>query len=274
MKTIYIKMNTIYFEKMLEDEKISNKTLIALSEARRRDFSKIVNVEHYKELFNAVARDVKYKRIPIMTHPVFEWNNVTSTNWNFERLQVENLLVELYTNKMRNTADPKEAVKLCDIALKHRLDTAWSLETFGWAPSELRSTSIMNVRYHLSELFKTAAMKYYSMFTFKENKTAIKYAYQLDEIGSRLWGGELKDFKYMSLALRSMAMDIPDDQIGERIALLNKVKGKPGVPGTIDADLIAWAEQNNRVYFTPVSTEKKLPVLSLEEAFNIVTKKN
>ena len=180
----------------------------------------------------------------------------------------------LYTDKMMNTADPKEAVKLCDVALKYRLDAAWSLETFGWAPAGLKSAPIMNVRYHLSELFKTAAMKYYSMFTFKENKTAIKYAYQLDEIGSRLWGGGMKSFKYMSLALRSMAMDMSDDQMGERIALLNKVKGRPGVPNTIDADLIAWTEQNNRVYFTTVSTEKKIPVLSLEEAFNIITKKN
>jgi len=74
----------------------------------------------------------------------------------------------------------------------------------------------------------------------------------------------------MALALHSIATKMSDDEIGERIALLDKVINKNGVPANVTADYQTWVRQNEQVYFNAVQTKKKLETLTLNEAFCIV----
>jgi hypothetical protein len=263
----------VFFEKHIEDPRINNTTLIRLSELRRFDDGTVEGLDAYYEEFVRVSHLVRYNRIRIHSHPVFTWHGLKSTNWNFEKLNVE---VEL-SNRCDKLAlelktDYKEAVKMCERSKAYRLSALSSVMSMGWIPSDMKVKRIVQTRFHLSRLFETMSAKYYNMFLFRENKTAIKYAYQYGELASRLWGGNIANFKYKALYLKSIADSLSDEQIGEKIALLNKVIGETyeGVPESIYALQKSLMQVNDQVYFKVIKTELKPDVMSLSEAFRVL----
>lgn len=259
----------IYFEKLVEDSKIPNKTLITLSELRRKDFSVIDNVLSYYNHFLPVHQDILYKRISMITHPKFVWNETTSTNWNFEKVHLEHLLSELYFENAKEEKDEKQTFKLCKQSTDFRNKALQTLQGLGWVSSHIRLLPILNERFHLHKLFDALALKYYTMYKYKKNGSSIRLAYQLHEISRRLWGGRILDYKYMAESLNFLANEMEDDRIGERIALLNKVIGKPGVPAEVVANHQTWMTQNDQVFFKPIKTDVQLETISLLDALHL-----
>lgn len=263
-------MESIYFERLIEDDTIPNKALIQLSELRRKDFSNIENALTYYKVFCKISDKVRYKRVRLSSHPKFKWGNVVSTNWNIEKLHLEDLISEKYIQLANEAVDEKEKLKLCNESITYRTLALSTMQSCGWITPLMRLNHVTNERYHLHKLFEAVALKYFSIFSYKQNDRAILLAYQFDELSSRLWKSSVKDYKYMALALHSIATKMSDDEIGERIALLDKVINKNGVPANVTADYQTWVRQNEQVYFNAVQTKKKLETLTLNEAFCIV----
>jgi len=111
------------------------------------------------------------------------------------------------------------------------------------------------------------------MFLFRPNYLAILKAFQLKELSTLLWNDEDNKkilLSYKSQALLALAQKIDDDSIGEKVALLDRVVHREGCDEEVVAQYKVWKQQNAQVYFTPVYTEKKIPSVTLAEAFDIL----
>lgn len=267
-------IESLHYEKLIETDKIENKDLIKLSELRRKvrlENSKIDTVESYYEKFKEVAKKVRYNRVPLVKHPIFEWNSYMSSNWAFEKVNIEHLLVKMYLKEIESKDDVKEKNSCYLQAMKHSKSCIDTVLSSLFTESDNRLYEVTNIRYHLSNLFSVAADRYYNAHTYKNNFTAAKKAYQLKEISSILW--KRPDLKntltmYKADALIQLANKMEDDKCGERVALLQKVIHETGCPENVINQHTLWNDQNNQVYYQAIQTDVELQVITLMEAFH------
>jgi len=272
------KMTTsLYFEKYIASDKINTRSLISLSELQRT-FDKTNTVEGAREYYEALitlCNNIRYRRIRIKEHPHFQFNNHTSTNWTFELIRVASLYKDLLVTQAGLNEDLKEKNKILLEAMKLTNDCSKYATSIFYMEGDNALFKYMNPQYHLSQTLNIAADRFYNMYLFKTNALAIKKAFQMKELSFLIWkDANLHDslIKYKATALLELAKKLEDDECGQKLALLQAIVTKDECPEEVMSQYLSWKQQNEQVYYKPVVTDKKLDVISLEEAFGILSK--
>lgn len=258
---------SIYFEKLIEDSRVPNKKLIRLSEQRRTALNDgtAKQVILYEQGLVALSNKLRYTPIRLLEQPAFKWDN-SSTNWNYEILNVRLLIVDKLLEEAKAEHDPIQRGKIICQALHYSVQAFYAKRSMGWCLSEFHTAAIMNDNFHISNIFNVMSQRYDTINTYKANSTAAMRTYQFKELSSMLWKDTpVEDEKLV--ALKYVAMNMSDDQMGERVALLT-----PYVNNTeIQALYTQYKNSNDTVYYKPETTTYTLPVISVEEAVRIVS---
>lgn len=271
------KMTSLYYEQCVESPKISTKSLIKLSELQR-SFNKnctVDNSESYLQQLKELINNVRYRRIQLKNHPTFILGSIKSTNWTMELLRVSSTCKDLLLKRSLSEEDLKEKNRTLLRALHMSNACSRYAESILFDTENNRTFKQVNSQYHLSQTLSIAADRFYNMYKYKTNDLAIKRAFQLKELSHVLWKNEeyiKKVVEYRALALLSMARKLDDDECGQKVALLEGIVLKESCPEEVKSQYEKWKQQNESVYYKPVKTEKELNIISLEEAFHILSK--
>ena len=258
---------SIYFEKLIEDSRIPNKKLIKLSEQRRTALNDGTSKQIilYEQGLVALSNKLRYNFIRLLEHPSFVWVK-TSTNWNYELLNVRLLIVDKLLEETKAEHDPIKRGKIICQALNYSVQALYAKQSIGWCLSDFHTDSIMNDNFHISNIFNVMSLRYETIHSYKANSMAALRTYQFKELSSMLWKDQAVEHEKM-IALKDVAMNMTDDQMGERCALL-----KPYIHNSdIQALYTQYKNSNDTVYYKPETTTYTLPVISLEEAVRIVS---
>jgi hypothetical protein len=274
---IYCKMTSLYFEQCIHNSKIATKSLINLSQ-RQRAFNKtatIDNAESYYTNLKQLTKTLRYRRIPLKRHPQFEFDTHISTNWNFEMIRVACKYKNILIHESEKEEDLKEKNKLLSKAMHLSNDCSQMGASILFYKGDNKLFKFLNPQYHLSQTMKIASERFYNMYQYKPNYLAIKKAFQLREMSYLLWKQDediLDIIRYKSKALLELANKLDDDDCGERLALLQKIVLKEGCSEDVKSQYEIWKQQNDSVYYQNVVTKKDVEVISLEAAFDILSK--
>ena len=269
-------MTSLYFEQCIHNTKISTKTLIKLSECQRA-FNKLHNLETGKQYYDqlkGLIKMIRYRRIPIKVHPQFECEGYQSTNWNFELIRVAHVYKELLIASCEEEEDLKIKNKLLLEAMRLSNECSLICTSILYDKEHNKLFKFLNPQYHLSQTMRLAASRFYNMYKFKPNYIAIKRAFQLQELSYLLWKKDediLDVINYKAKALLELAQKLEDDECGQKVALLQKIVLKEGCPEDVKSQYEVWRQQNESVYYQSVLTDKKLDIISLKEAFDILS---
>ena len=253
----YYKM---YFEKCFD---FNNKTCIKLSQLRRnliRKPSLDKAIEYYNHL-----QQLPLKKIKVNKQPLFKWEKESSCIL-YEMLNLENTIADKYTEQAIEQT-PKEARKSYLNAMKFNIKCLTTLKKYRWKDNDIIQLNIMQDNYHYSKLLHNAAMQYYSMHQFKNNLICIRRAYHLMDFSINLWKTTDQN-KFKSLTLLEMAKSLPDDQMGERLALIKDFKDTPECSEYWNT----WFQQNETVYYKSIETNITIQPFTLKEAFQDLSK--
>lgn len=250
----------MYFEKCLL---YNNKECINLSQHRR-------NLIRNPTLDKALTYYDKLTQIPISCikikkQPLFQWEK-SSTCFLYETINVENMIADFYADKA-STQTPKEARKSYINAMRFNVKCLNTLKKYAWKDTQIIQLKIMQEYYHYSKLLKSASMQYRAMYDFKPNLIAIRRAYHLMNYSCHLWKDE-NDNSLLPLVKLEMAKSLPDDQMGEKLALIKDHKAQAVCSEYWDT----WYQQNEAVYFKAIQTDMKIKPFTLKEAFQDLSK--
>lgn len=269
-------MTSLYFEQCIHNTKIQTKTLIKLSECQRA-FNKLNNldtVDQYYDQLKGLIKMIRYRRIPIKVHPQFECEGYQSTNWNFELIRVAHSYKKLLIASCEVEEDLKKKNRLLLQAMRLSNECSLICTSILYDKEHNKLFKFLNPQYHLSQTMRLAASRFYNMYKFQPNYIAIKRAFQLQELSYLLWKKDeeiLDVINYKAKALLELAQKLEDDECGQKVALLQKIVLKEGCPEDVKSQYEVWRQQNDSVYYQSVLTDKKLDVISLEEAFDILS---
>tara|TARA_B100000902_G_scaffold220954_1_gene209838 strand:+ start:6138 stop:6974 length:837 start_codon:yes stop_codon:yes gene_type:complete len=271
-------MTSLYYEQcVVNSPKVTTKELIKLSE-HQRAFNKtptIKSAQIYLEKFKKLIHTVRYRRVQLKSHPTFTYKSVKSANWTVELLRIATTYRDLLLEKADETEDLKEKNRMLLQALQVSNDCSRYSTSILFDTDRVKTLKELNPQYHLSRTLSIAADRFFNMNTYKNNGLAIKRAFQLKELSYLLWKneGDIEDvIKYKALALLSMTSKMQDDDCGQKIALLEGIVTKDACPEEVKTEYEKLMQQNRSVYYTPVTTDKTLETISLEEAFHILSK--
>lgn len=270
-------MASLYFEQCIHNDKIPTKTLINLSQCQRT-FNKTPNVEHAENYYTnlkKLSNTLRYRRIHIDQHPQFEFKSFQSTNWNFEMIRVANMYKDMLIEKSEEAEDLKEKNKLLGKAMRFSNECSQMASSILFDKEQNRLFKYINPQYHLAQTMQIAAKRFFNMYQYKTNYLAIKKAFQLQELSYLLWKEDediLDVIKYKSKALLELASKLEDDECGQKVALLQKIVLKEGCPEEVKSQYEIWKQQNESVYYQNVVTNKQIELISLEGAFDILSK--
>ena len=270
-------MTSLYFEQCIQNDKISTKSLINVSEAQRQ-FNKCATLKNSKDYYDQLKKltyTLRYRRIPIKKHPQFMFDTYSSTNWNLEKIRVACKYKDLLVEESEKEEDLKKKNKLLLQAMQMSNECSMLSSSSLFQKEHNRLFKYLNPQYHLAETMKVAAARFYNMYNFKTNYLAIKKAFQLQEVSYLLWKDEEAYpnlINYKSKALLELANKMEDDDCGQKVALLQKIVLQDGCPEDVKAQYEIWKQQNDSVYYQKVMTEKDVELISLKEAFDILSK--
>ena len=250
----------MYFEKCLVYDK---KKCIALSQMRR-------NLLRQQTLEKAILYLNVLQKLPLHTitikkQPLFQWEKGSSC-FLYEILNIQHMVAEKYAEKA-SSQEPKESRQLYLKAMEYNFACINTLSHYYWKDAEIARLKITQDNYHYSLLLKNAAMHYYSMYRFKKNLPSIRRTYHLLNFSSNLWKADM-DPIYKQLTYLEMAKQLPDDRIGERLALIKPYKDK----NECTSYWKTWYQQNENVYFKPIETNEEIKQFTLKEAFQDLSK--
>ena len=270
-------MTSLFYEKYINSNKIKTRSLITLSELQRT-FEKSNTVEgaqQYYEALSTLCNNIRYRRIRIKEHPYFQFDGHTSTNWTFELIRVASVYKDLLVTQANLIEDLKQKNKVLLQAMKLTNDCSRYATSIFYIEADNRLFKYMNPQYHLSQTLNIAADRFYNMYKFKTNALAIKKAFQMKELSFLIW----KDvnvydtlIKYKATALLELAKKLDDDECGQKVALLEVIVTRDECPEEVTSQYESWKQQNEQVYYKPVVTDKKIDIISLEDAFGILSK--
>ena len=271
-------MCSLYYEQCVANTpKVSTKDLIKLSE-HQRAFNKkptLKSAEMYLEKYKKLLHAVRYRRVQLKQHPTFEYKSIKSANWTIELLRIATTFRDLLLEEADKIEDLKAKNRTLLQALKISNDCSRYSTSVLFDTDRVKTLKELNPQYHLSQTLSIAADRFFNMNTYKNNSLAIKRAFQLKELSYLLWKKEedVEDvIKYKALALLAMTRKMQDDDCGQKIALLEGIVTKDSCPEEVKTEYEKLLQQNQSVYYTPVTTDKKLETISLEEAFHILSK--
>lgn len=270
-------MTTTYYEKCILHEKVPTKNLIKLSQLQRQanKMNTIEITEEYYKKLCELCNKLRYNRVTVSQHPTFTFDTVKSTNWTLELIRVAHSASEMILMQVEEEEDFKKKNKLYERALKYANDCCRYSASVLFERNTNKLSKYLNPRYHLSRVFSIAADKLYNMNECKATYLAVERAFQLIEIASMLWDDEdmkIKSVKYESKALLALANKIDENDCGERVALLESVTAKEGCLPEVVAQYESFKQQNEQVYYKPVHTDRKIKLITLQEAFDISSK--
>lgn len=271
-------MTSLYYEQCVANSpKVSTKELIKLSEYQRAFNKKptLQSAETYLQKYKKLIHAVRYRRVQLKAHPTFHYKSVKSANWTVELLRVATTYRDLLLEKADKTEDLKEKNRTLLQALEVSNDCSRYSTSVLFDTDRVKTLKELNPQYHLSRTLSIAADRFFNMNTYRNNCLAIKRAFQLKELSYLLWKNEgyIEDvIKYKALALLSMTRQMNDDDCGQKIALLEGIVTKDPCPEEVKTEYEKLMQQNLSVYYTPVTTDKTLETISLEEAFRILSK--
>lgn len=271
-------MTSLYYEQCVANSpKLSTKFLIKLSE-HQRAFNKkptIESTETYLEKYKELLHTVKYRRVKLKAHPTFEFKSTKSANWTVELLRIATKYRDLLLEEADKIEDLKEKNRTLLKALKVSNDCSRYSTSVLFDTERVKTLKELNPQYHLSRTLSIGADRFFNMNAYKNNCLAIKKAFQLKELSYLLWKNEenIHDLiKYKALALLSMTRKMENDDCGQKIALLQGIVTKDSCPEEVKTEYEKLLQQNQSVYYAPVTTDKTLETISLKEAFHILSK--
>lgn len=264
--------NTVLFETVLEG---NSSDLISASELRRKVLYALSYKnnayddahEYYKYLCGFMMPNIVTKKSVL-----FVWNGKTSSCWQFEKIHILSILSH-WAQEKAVESDAKEAKHWIKRCIEHERDSLFTLNSYTWTDTDNAMLPMLHHRYHLAKLFLYASDYYFNMYSFKEHLVPIRKSYQMLELASRVWANleyvELNHRK--ALTLRHIAIDMGEDKAGERVGLLKKAcELYPGKEELMN-DLKLYQQQNDHVYYQPVTVTEVIPLLSLEDSFQSVS---
>ena len=222
-----------------------------------------------------MIKTIRYRRIPIKNHPQFQYDQFYSTNWNFEVVRVATTYKDLLVSESEKEEDLKKKNKLLFQAMNLSNECSQLCASILYDREQNRLFKFLNPQYHLAQTMSLAAARFYNMYKFKPNFLAIKKAFQLQEISNLIWKEDEDDsnvIQYKAKALLGLAQKLEDDDCGQKVALLQKIVLKDECPEDVKSQYEIWKQQNDSVYYQNVVTDKEVELISLEEAFDILTK--
>lgn len=271
-------MTSLYYEQcVVNSPKVTTKELIKLSE-HQRAFNKtptLKSSQTYLEKYKKLLHTVRYRRVKLKSHPTFTYKSVKSANWTVELLRIATTYRDLLLEEADKIEDLKEKNRTLLQALQVSNDCSRYSTSILFDTDRVQTLKELNPQYHLSRTLSIAADRFFNMNTFRNNCLAIKRAFQLKELSYLLWKneGDIEDIiKYKALALLSMTSKMEQDDCGQKIALLEGIVTKDTCPEEVKTEYEKLIQQNQSVYYTPVTTDKTLETISLEEAFHILSK--
>lgn len=250
----------MYFEKCFV---YNNKKSINLSQLRRnllRKPSLEKALEYYECLDTLPIHKIKVKK-----QPLFNWEYQTSCIL-YEILNVQHIIANEYAEKASKQS-PKDARKNYINAMKFNTKCLKTLRNYRWIDNEVIKDHVMQYNYHYAKLLKNAAMNYYAMYQFKQNLPCIRRAYYFMDFSTNLWKSENNQL-FKMLTTLEMAKQLPDDQMGERLALIQEFKEMNECSTYWDT----WKQQNDNVFFKAVETKITIKPFTLKEAFQDLSK--
>lgn len=273
----------ILFEKVIIHSNVSNDTLIKCSEKRRSLFNNIYfdndlydSAKEYHKLFTQIVPELTDATLKYQ--PLFQWNNVGSSCWLFEQIQLENILMIESWKKALRTNDLKQRRSLFKESIEYSIQALDTLGKYHWEDVSITDMSIMQDRYYLYNMFKAASQYYKTMNEFSiKNNTAtnskcVRMAFDFMDVANHLWISDqydeeecnnLKAEYLLDQALKTMT----DDQCGERCGLLKDIVKLKTTPSHVKAQYNIWKQQNEQVYFQKEETCKTIISVSLTDLF-------
>lgn len=264
--------NTVLFETVLEG---SPRDLIKASELRRKMLYALSYknnayddaYEYYKYLCGfLIPTNVTKKSV------LFVWNDKTSSCWQFEKIHILSILSH-WAHERAAESDTREAKHWIKRCIEHARDSLFTLNSYTWIDSDNAMLPMLHHRYHLAKLFLYTSDYFFNMYTFKEHVVPIRKSFQMLELASRVWANlEYVELDHRrALTLRHIALELGDDKAGERVGLLQKACELYQGNEELMNDLRLYQQQNDHVYYQPVTCAETIPLLSLEDSFQSVS---
>lgn len=272
----------ILFEKILLSSTVSNEQLIRCSEKRRSLFDNIFHnkglytkgKEYYAE-FVQLLDNVDNTMVKIQ--PLFQWNNIGSSCWNYEKLNIEDLLVKECFKKAQDATDLKLKRNYFKESIQYGMKALDTLRNYIWEDVSLKSLPIFQDRYHIYNICKSASQYYKTMNDYsvqqnnKDNTICIKHAFEFMDIANHVWKSDDKDKSEWTILkayyLWNIAKSLEDDKCGEKIALLKDIVPIKEIPEKIKSEYKIWKQQNEQVYYGAEETDHKIIFSSLKDLF-------
>ncbi len=250
----------MYYEKCFD---YNNRKCIKLSQLRRnllRKPSLDRALEYHQHL-----EELKLKSIKVLKQPLFEWEKKSSCIL-YEKLNVQDMVASKYA-ELASTQPPKDARKSYLNSMKFTIKCINTLSQYYWKDNDIIRLNIMQENYHYAKLLYNAAMHYYSMYQFKNNLPSIRRAYYFMDFSTNLWKIP-NDKPFEALTYLEMSKQLPDDQMGDRLALIEKFKE------TVECSEYwkTWKQQNENVYFKAIETKIMIKPFTLKDAFHDLSK--
>ena len=250
----------MYFEKCLAYD---NKKCIALSQMRR-NLLRQSTLKKAMQYLDALQK-LPLQSIRVVKQPLFKWEEATSC-FLYEILNIQHMVAKKYAEQAE-TEPPKESRQSFLKAMRYNMECIDTLRKYYWKDSDIACLDIAQENYHYSLLLNNAGKHYYSMYKFKENLPSIRRAYHLQQFGCHLWKQDINPI-YERLTYLQMAKQLSDDQMGERLALINNFKHTP----ECEEYWKTWYQQNQNVYFKEIETKETIKPFTLKEAFQDLSK--
>lgn len=250
----------MYYEKCLQYD---NKKCIALSQLRR-NLLRNPSIDKAVKYLNTL-QTLPLHTITLLKQPLFQWEEGSSC-FLYEILNIQHMIATKYAEKAAKE-DPKVSRQSYLKAMQYNTHCIRTLNKYYWKDSDVIRLKIMQENYHYSLLLKNAAMHYYSMYRFKENLPSIRRTYHLMNYSTNLWKSDM-DPIYKRLTYLQMAKALSDDQMGERLALIQEFKDTP----ECEEYWKTWYQQNENVYFKSIETNVEIKPFTLNEAFQDLSK--
>jgi len=283
-----MKPSDILFEKIIYDGTIPSDVLIKTSE-RRRTFlrslssgaNKVKTASEYYTSLSFLIKEMQFRRTKLLKQPLFIWNKQSSNSFLFERLNVENLLSDIYESAATETKDLKKRKKMYENSVGASLSALNTLGKYAWEDVSLLKNDIFQDRYHLYKVFKNTGYYYATMNDYclqqenNMNKLCTERAYYFLDTANMVWKEDPSlanpIMKWKAYHLLEVANAF-QDEYGRKVALLKDIVGVESTPTKVVEEYKAWKQLNDSVYYEKEECEYEITFPSVEDLFQSLPK--
>lgn len=272
----------ILFEKIVVHASVPNEKLIECSEKRRTLFDNIYfnkgickTAKDYYSIFTEILPQLSDATLKYQ--PLFQWHNTGSSCWLYEKIHLENIIMNETWDAALSAQELKTKRALFKECVTYGIKALDTLAHYHWEDVSITSMPYMQDRYYLYHICKAASQYYKTMndFSIKNKSVAntkcLTMAFEYMDIALNVWKSDIYDKEeWNSLKasyLLNMAEKLDDDKCGEKCALLKDIVQVKSIPNTVLAQYNIWKQQNDQVYFQKEETNMSITYSSLKDLF-------